>query len=117
MGIELHDLADYVGGFCPVSVKQTDFKHCIENLAVRRFEAVNSGYRAAEYDTHRVGHEILFYCVGYLLIDYFTGKRNMSLVVKLSRIALICFFRFLSHKNSCQESSVGSIYLYPFSAI
>ena len=78
---------------------------------MRGLEAVNRGYGAAENYAHGIGHEILLDGIGYLFIDNLARERNMSLVVKLSGIILFAFFRLLSHKNSNQESSVGSIYL------
>ena len=71
VGVQPHGLTYDIRGFRTVSRQKSHFIHGIEQLAVRRLEAVYLRQRAADDNAHRIGHVVFFQgAYDVLLLDY-----------------------------------------------
>ena len=64
MGVQVHGAAHDVGRFSACALEQTHLVHGVQQLAVRRLEAVDLRQRAADDDAHGVGHIVGFQRAG-----------------------------------------------------
>ena len=64
VGVQAHGLADDVGGFRPSTGEQTHFVHGVQQLAVRRLEAVDLRNCPGNDDRHGIGHVVQFQRLG-----------------------------------------------------
>ena len=93
VGVEAHGLADDVGGFCPRAGQKAHFVHRIQELAVRRLEAVDLRDGARDDDRHGVGHVVRLERIADGLLH---GRAAQPLHLRID--PLFCFgFFFLCH--------------------
>ena len=64
VGVQVHGAAHDVGGLCACALEQTHLVHGVQQLAVRRLEAVDLRQRAADDDAHGIGHIVGFQRAG-----------------------------------------------------
>ena len=95
VGVQLHGLAHDVGALLTVTVQQAHLVHGVQQLAVRRLEAVYLGERARNVGAHGVGHVVQF----QRLRDGLLGNLGMQAdnVGVFHPLLLRFLFRLLCH--------------------
>ena len=70
VGVQVHGAAHDVGRFGACALEQTHLVHSVQQLAVRRLEAVDLRQRAADDDAHGVGHIVGFQRAGNGILQH-----------------------------------------------
>ena len=86
--VQLHRLADDVGGFCAGLGQKSHLIHGIEQLAVRRLEAVDLRDGARDDDRHGVGHVVRLQRLADRLLEHLRPQAHHIRVVLLSAFRL-----------------------------
>ena len=94
--VQLHRLADDVGGFCAGLGEKPHLIHGVEQLAVRRLEAVDLRDGARDDDRHGVGHVVRLQRLADRLLKHLRPQPHHIRIVLLSAFRLF----FLWHSDS-----------------
>ena len=73
MGVQVHGAAHDVGRLGACALEQAHLVHGVQQLAVRRFEAVDLRQCAADDDAHGVGHIVGFQRAGDGVLQHTAG--------------------------------------------
>ena len=84
--VQPHSLTNDVRGLRARAGEQVHLIHCIEQLAVRRLEAVDLRNRAGEDDAHRVGHIVDLERIDDRLFDDIACVGNMGVQQNVVRL-------------------------------
>ena len=98
VGVEAHCLPDDVRRLRAPAREQAHFIHRVEQLAVRRLEAVDFGDGARDDDAHGIGHVVRVERLGDCLIDHRAAQTHHIRIRRPMDGTFFCFF--LCHRNN-----------------
>jgi len=97
VGVQAHGLADNIGGFRPSTGEQTHFVHGVQQLAVRRLEAIDLRNCPGNDHRHGIGHVVHVKRLCNRLIDHRAAQAHHIRPCRPMDGAFFCFF--LCHRN------------------
>ena len=98
VGVQVHGAAHDVGRLGACALEQAHLVHGVQQLAVRRLEAVDLRQRAADDDAHGVGHIVGFQRAGDGVLQHAACVQNFNAVAQLRAHRLYSFLgRFSRH--------------------
>ena len=83
VGVQVHGAAHDVGTFGAVALEQAHAVHGIQQLAVRRFEAVDLRQSAGDDDAHGVGHIVGFQRIGDGRFQHLARREDLDVIAQL----------------------------------
>ena len=95
VGIQLHRLPHDIGRFGAGRAEQAHLIHGVQQLPVRRFEAVDLRDGAGENHAHRIGHVVLFQRAGDPLFHHLARAFNHAVRFGTGLGRVFAFFRHL----------------------